>query len=212
MPPRKIKQQLSEPGLVLRSFPSGEHDMILHVLLQVSGKKSFFLHSGKKNRKKYPTLPEIFDQGRFEYAPETRDIQNLSAYFPERSRRSLREDLDSFLCASLVFESLGMLAHEDGAEDAALFFQLAEDFLSQLGKAEQAQEKLRCVYHALVDLLASSGMIDPEVFQSASKHKLRKLVHVTQDASGRQLKSWKDFEKFCDAVLEGKSRGGYSVE
>jgi recombinational DNA repair protein (RecF pathway) len=175
--------------------------MVLQVLLQGSGKKSFFLRSGKKNRKKFPTMPEVFEMGSFEYAAEARDLLNLSSYIPKRSHPHIREDLDAFICSSLALESLSLLSFEDSSHEAALLLQLADDFLTQIEVAKEAKEKLNLVYQFLVELLAHSGVIDPELFESASKNRLKMLLRIVEETGEKGLRSLKEFEGFYGRVL-----------
>jgi DNA repair protein RecO len=203
---RKQKNYISDTGLILRSYLSGDHDLVIHVLLKVHGKKSFFLHSGRKNRKKYPTLPEVFESGRFEFAEGSNDITPLSAYFPENSHRALREHLDNLLCAGTALECLDLLTNEASTDDAALLFQLTDDFLKSLEMIQEPHNRLRVLYFFLVELLTYSGYLDPEDFQSPSRNQMLRLLRCVEQSSGRKVKSLEQFEGLLNAALRTEAR------
>ncbi len=174
-------------GIILRTYASGESDLVLRLLTAEEGKVSAIAKQSRKSKKRVASL-DIFDHGTFELVSGRGSLLVVRNYTPLPAFRQLREDLWRISTASVICESADLLIIEGGgAEDHS--FEDVKTILTALNTSSSIEETLRICFLGLSNLLIRAGFHDPEQQGLASAKQLVILLNKIEKTSGRALLS-----------------------
>ncbi|MBX7137718.1 MAG: DNA repair protein RecO [Oligoflexia bacterium] len=169
-------------GIVIRTFPSGESDLVLRILSSQEGKLSAIAKYARSSKRRFSTNLDLFDHGAFEIKRGRGSLAILQSFSPLPAWRGLREDLDKFALANLICESFDLLIKE-GNPDGAEFYEILALGLAALNESSDLKGALRASHLALASLLKVSGFhSDAETAQPSMKSFLRLMDWIERSA------------------------------
>lgn len=126
---------ISTPAVVLRSFPYGETSLILRFYTLDAGVMGVMAKGARKRGSRGSGTPETFTTGVLTvYVKESRDLQTMKDFAPEKARRSLGGDLRRFAGASVLAE---LLLRHAGEEGNPALFHLLDHALDRMVEVER---------------------------------------------------------------------------
>ncbi|WKZ57388.1 MAG: DNA repair protein RecO [Bdellovibrionota bacterium] len=178
----KPADTLQFEGIILRTFPYQERDLIVRILRRDGVKQAFLANAARTKRFGVPL--DILDQGTISARQGRGTLMNLSAFQPRHSFPQIRTSIDRF-CAAITFtECLDFLIPEDGPESPELFT-LLEMVLCELCESVELSAQLRALYfgiHKLIEL-CGYGAGEPALPSTNSiMHLLQRVEHVAERA------------------------------
>ncbi|MCB0335019.1 MAG: DNA repair protein RecO [Bdellovibrionales bacterium] len=173
-------------GIILRSTPYKENDLILTILSESLGKLSAYQRAAKRGKS---STCELFDCGRFELKPNARGLSRLSHFLPRNSFPGLRRSLESITAASFTCEVFDFIIPEQDEADASAMYQLLYQGLTDIAQAPDARQLLRVVFSSAKDLLTHAGLLDGNDSLAPSSKNLHSLIGIVENFSERRLKS-----------------------
>ena len=182
-------------GVVLRTFPSGESDMVLRVLSPLYGKFSLLAKHIRSSKKRFSGNIEIFDRGIFllNRRNSTKSLKNnlriLESFEAAHAAFSLRESLIKLSVASLLSEAFDLIIKEeqDNENDRLSYY---ETFILSLQAIEESQEKndlLKTCFLSLKALMCLAGFIAKEQVAIPNKKNLFILLNHIEDCAEKKL-------------------------
>lgn len=175
-------------GIILRTYPSGEADLVLRVLTRSLGKLSIIAKHARGSKKRYGSGLDVFDSGSLEVSAARGTLHPLRSFSPLRSWPKLREDLDKLSAASVVCECFDAVIME-GLELSAETHEILGLGLTAINEAASKREILRACHVTLASLLRVTGLLDNEQFSAPSAKNLLQLFGIIQENSDREVKS-----------------------
>lgn len=176
-------------GVILRTYPSREADLVLRILSRDQGKISVIAKGARKNQKKFGARFDLFDRGAFELLLGRGSLQVVAGFLPEPAWRRLREDLDKLAAASFLCEAFDLLTYEDERNEAAKVFELLLLGLEAIDNAASAREALRAAYLSSAQLLELSGYSGEHAGRAPGTRALRSVIDSIEDVAERKLET-----------------------
>lgn len=182
--------QIQFKGILIRSIPSAEADLIVAILDEHGEKHVTIAKQARKSRKRFGSSLDLFDFGRFEATQGKGGLPILQSFIPEPGFRRIRDSLSKISCASVLAEALDLLIPEGHADSAHLSpFTVTQETLSQINESSDLKSELRALYTGLSALLELSGYHDRENERPPSLHALRETIAHLERCVERRLKS-----------------------
>jgi DNA repair protein RecO (recombination protein O) len=175
-------------GIVLRTYASGEADLVLRLLTKDEGKISAIAKQARKSKKRFGSTLDVFDHGHFELLPGKSGLHVVRHFTPLPAFRQIREDLWRITCASVVCESTDYLLVEAGGGEDEIYEKVLE-MLTALNSSTTVEESLRVAYYSLSGLLGCLGLLDLETLPNPSTKQLHGLLAIVEAQAGRALAS-----------------------
>jgi len=175
---------IKEEGIVLNTYPYGEADLVVHALLERSGKVSFIAKHAKKSRKRFVGGLDVFDKGVFEYKKGKGDLEILLTLTPKGGLDGLRRDMAKLTGATLLCEAFNLLL-APGGEDQRPYSLLVLS-LEALEEATSSDDLHHVLILTLTELLGISGFGDTEAIKEGEA-RLGPLLYQIELHSGRSL-------------------------
>ncbi len=197
-------------GIVLRSYPSGDADLVLKILLDSGRKIAVFARSARKAKKTFTSQPEPFDYGTFELRPRPKGagLTTLASFQPRGAFHHLRQGISAMSLACVLCEAFDYLV-KDEQEDHPEIHTLLQLSLQSLDEGRNDNDLFRAVYIALAELLRLSGFLNLEKYFGAgealpppSSKNLLKLIQHIEDVCEHSLKT----KETLHFLLEGLKR------
>ncbi len=189
-------------GIVLRTFPFGESDLILRVLSAKTGKRSVLARGVRKEKAKFSVAFDIFDAGEFTTKKGKGSLEVLVHFTPHKSLSLLRSDLDRFVTSSCIVEAFDNLTHENDEDEALEIYETLGLSLRAIEEAKDVKEMLRSVYLAISTLLRSVGFAAIDESKTPSLKNLELLLDATEHHSEKELKSKTAIKEVLQNVRE----------
>ena len=183
-----IREESAFEGLILRTHPSRESDLVLVVLSPTLGKVSLLAKHARKSTKRYSTKFDVFDCGAFDCVRTKGKLAIVQDFHAKGGFPHLRESLEKITVASLLCEVTDILTFDD-IDNAATLFDLITLTLKAVQESKDFKEILRATYLSLARLLAISGYASPLEHEPPSAHRLRSLIEMIEQVSEREIKS-----------------------
>jgi len=176
-------------GLIIRMYPSGEADLVLRVLRAQGDKVALLAKSARRSKRRFGSSFDLFDRGSFETNRGRGSLLLVQSFIPGRAWRAVRTDLDRFVAASVLCESIDALVPEGIVPENDAMYTTAIDGLQAIEEAHDTKEALRALYLAVAHLLTLAGFLDPELAGAPSAHHLRRLLDEVERVTERELTS-----------------------
>lgn len=176
-------------GIILRSNPFRDADLILHVLTPTYGKLSVVARSARSSKKRFGTQLEPFDQGIFTVREGKGALRLLGSFSSKNSYRALRNNLDKLSLASLMCEATDKLLIEDMTEDAESIFSALCEHLSELQHCQGIKQSMRISYIYLSYILNVCGYLDVNNTPAPSANNLKSLLFKIEESAHSELKT-----------------------
>ena len=175
-------------GIIIRSYPSRESDLVLKVITKETGKLSLLAKYARKSRKKHGSSYDILDKGRFETREGKGSLLLVESFIPEGGYRKIREDLNKITAASVVLECTDILIHEESGpgEDPYEILDLA---LKAIDDAKDLKEILKSCFLGVGHLLNMAGFGTDEIYGVPSAKRLLGLLSTVEESGERKLES-----------------------
>ncbi len=182
-------------GIVIRTLPSAEADLIVAILDERGEKHVVIAKQARKSRKRFGSSLDLFDFGRFETTIGRGNLALLQSFIPESGFGGLRNSLSKIACASVVAEATDLLIPEAHPEDGAITaFSIIHGTLSEINHASDKKGEFRALYEGLSQLLEISGYHDAEQARAPSLHALRLAIIQIEQCAERKLRSKESLE------------------
>ena len=175
-------------AIVVRTYVSGEDDLVLHVISKEFGKLSLIAKHSRKSRKRYGSPIDLLDHGRFQMRNTNGSLGLLQSYEPAGQFKALRQNLDRLTTASLVCEAFDLLVHETQT-DAADIFEVLQLGLRAINDADTTKAALKACHVCIASLLRVTGNLDDADCLTPTANNLRKLFSYIESHSERRLVS-----------------------
>ncbi len=175
-------------GIILRTYPFQENDIILRVLAPIGGKRSIIAKGAAKEKSKFSVNFDVLDSGAFTTRRGKGSMETLVHFKPFRALTKLRSDLNRFIVTTTIVESFDHLTHEDG-HDATELYETLGLSLRAVDEAADLKEMLRACYMALHALLQQTGFAILQEDTAPSKKNLLKILDAIEYHSERELLS-----------------------
>lgn len=175
-------------GIIIRTFPYGEADIILRVISPERGKVSLIAKNARNSKKRFPNSMDLLDYGIFESAIGRGSLEPVLSFRPHAPFRALRESLEKLIAASVVCESFDMIVHDHSAE-ADEYFEVLSLGLRAIEDAKDIREALRGCFLTLHSLLATSGFPTIGADKSPSAKHLMELVTRVEECAEKDMLS-----------------------
>lgn len=184
------EEQFTFEGVILRTIPYRDTDLICRVLTPLQGKCALIAYGCRKEQSKLQIHFELFDCGIFRTAQGRGSLSVLKGFRPMTSFRALREDLDKYIISSCVAESFDNLVHEDADKHMSEFYEACVLGLRAISDAASLSEVLKASYLSLNAALQIGGFASNEDPQTPSTQTLVKTLHNVMHATDRELNSY----------------------
>ncbi|MCC6952784.1 MAG: DNA repair protein RecO [Deltaproteobacteria bacterium] len=204
-------------GLILRTFPLREADLIVSVLTEKEGKLRAVAKGARKSKRRFLGGLDLFDCGTFEiHGPALADkLRTLHAFERALTFTPLREDFRSLALGSVMLELTDLLAH-DGDPSAGEMLNPLARALRELCERKEVPKSASAVRYFLgalriagVDPLMNPNALSPahlEIAEGALRAPersteallrplLRALIFYAQDTVGKRLQSAASLEE-----------------
>lgn len=175
-------------GIVIRSQAAGDADLILTVLCEIEGKRSFMAKQARKSRKRFGSSFDIFDTGRFEIKQGRGNLPLVTSYIPASSFRGLRDNLDRLMLASLLCEAFDALLLEESPGEEP-FHALLIATLQALNDSGDVRGMLRSSYECIATLLELCGYLERSQLAAPSARGFIQLIQSTEQYAERKLRT-----------------------
>lgn len=172
-------------GIILRTYPFGEADLILKVLSPINGKRSVIAKNVRREKTRFKMHIDIFDQGMLEVRETRGTLEPLIDFRSLRSFPRIRSDIDTLIVASLIVECFDLLVHENAAE-AGEFYETLSLGLQALEEARSTRHVLKACFLSLHTLLQVAGY-GSDSLQAPSLKKLYLLIDQIERACEKEL-------------------------
>ena len=184
------KEPVTTVGIVLKTFPYSEADLVIHLLTPSHGKVSVLARGAKKSRKRFSSCPDIFDRGSFTFQRGRGSIACLTDYTPKDSLKKIREDIFKISAASLSCECFELLVKE-GIEDPEPFYELLRNGMESIDSAPDDRSTVRACFDLLKALLEVAGFAPPNTIAQPGLRALAEVTTSIEQLVERELKSKK---------------------
>lgn len=175
-------------GIVLRTYPYRDADLLLRVATDSLGKIGVLARGARKTSKRSMNTPDIFDHGYFTVAVGRGTLHTLTEFNPASSYKTVRYDLDKLILGSLLCETADLLTREGDTVSGSLYHQLTLA-LTALDEAAELRNALRATYIGLAALLQGAGFFDLEVLAEPSAKNLMALCDEVERHAELRLRS-----------------------
>ncbi len=196
------REIIEEQGIVIRTYPSGEADLILRIMARERGKISLIARYSRNSKRRFSGGFDLFDCGMFAASRGSGSLYRLSSFSLPNSLIKLRDDLDKFSLASVLCEAYDNIVKEHPLEPTESI-ELYENLWLGLKAIEQSsgvKEGLRGLFMALSQLLAISGHVDLSEAPPPSAKSLYALCSKIESVSERELRSKSNLEGLMSAL------------
>jgi DNA repair protein RecO (recombination protein O) len=180
---------MSFEGIIIKMHPSGEADLVLRVLRAQGDKVALLAKSARRSKRRFGSSFDLFDRGNFETGHGRGSLPLVQSFIPGRAWRTVRTDLDRFVAASVLCETIDALVPEGVEPENDAVYTTTIDGLQAIEEARDTKEALRALYLAVTHLLALSGFLDQELAGAPSAHQLRRLLDEVERVTERELAS-----------------------
>ncbi len=189
-------------GIVLRTFPYGEADLILRVLSAQTGKRSVLARGVRREKAKFSVAFDIFDAGEFTTKRGKGSLESLMHFTPHKSLSLLRSDLDRFIISSCIVEAFDNLTHENDEHEAQEIYETLGLSLRAIEEAQDVKEMLRSLYFAVSNLLRCLGFAAVDTSKAPSIKNLELLLDAIELHSDKELKSKTSLKDVLEQVKQ----------
>ena len=176
-------------GIVLRTFPYAESDVILRIYTPDFGKRSVLARGVRKEKAKFSVAFDVFDSGEFTTKKGRGSLESLVHFTPHRSLSALRHDLDRFVCSSCIVEAFDNLTQENDESDAKEIYETLALALRAVEETAELKEMLRALYYSFSTLLNRLGFAAVDDTKAPSLKNLEATLNAIENFSERELKS-----------------------
>ncbi|HMO01879.1 MAG TPA: recombination protein O N-terminal domain-containing protein [Oligoflexia bacterium] len=178
-------------GIVIRSFPSGERDLVLRVINPLTGKLSLFAPRANGVGGKRGSTVGLFDFGEFQLRLHHDRLSTLISFTPNPKRLSLIGSPEEIAALSVLCECGDTLIPEEseGAWDTlSAYNHFRDGFLAIIESKDDLKGRMRALYWGILNLLLDGGILDPqEKIPPPSAKALVNLFNRIQDISKKPL-------------------------
>lgn len=172
-------------GIILRTYPYAEADLVLRVLSPDGGKRSLIAKHARREKSRFRVNFDVFDAGAFEVKAGKGSLETLVDFNPHRSLAGIRNDIDSFIIGMLILESCDLLIHEH-APEAQEFYETLALGLRALDEASDLREKFRACFLTLHTILRIAGF-GSSAHEAPSLKNLYALMDSIEQSCEKQL-------------------------
>ncbi len=162
-------------AIILRTYASGESDLVLRVLSSNGLKYSLLAKHARKSKRRFSSSFDIFDRGTFRIRHSSSHLAWVESFAAKPCLHKLREDLNKLTLASLLSECFDSLIKEGSHENPKLFRAL-ELSLQTIAESESLKDSLHAGFAGITALLKLSGFLCDQEELSPSKKNLEKLL------------------------------------
>ena len=180
-------------GLVLRTYPSGEADLVLRILTATEGKISAIAKHGRKGGKRLGSNLESFDCGRFELRLGRGPLPVINSFAPISNFHRLRESLDKISAAALLCEISDLLALEGAPQDSSPFVMVTCG-LDRIQNAANRAELLKAAFEATSNLMCEAGFLNREALGQGTTKRFSQLLSQVESCLDKRLATRSAFE------------------
>lgn len=183
---RAPRNELNITGIVLRTYPYGDSNLILKVLTETRGKVSIAAKSARNSQKRFHGGFDIFDTGSFRVKEGSGDILGEVAEFtPIKNFVALRESLTRIVVGSFLTECFELVVAEDSSEDPYCFNTL-NLALEAVSHSSDEKEALKAAFLALGSLLKHEGILPTDALVPTFKN-LKYLCEIIENQTHRKI-------------------------
>lgn len=175
-------------GIVLRTYASGDSDLVVRILTQEEGKIAAIAKQNRSTKRTSSASIDVFDCGQFELKRGRGPLRLIKGFTPDRPMHHLRENLDVLTLASVACEVTDILHLEDGGPMLVSYEALA-NCLSQLSSRSSLKENCAVLFHGLGELLGDAGFLDTSALGRGSRDALVRLMSEAEKAAEKELKT-----------------------
>jgi len=160
-------------GIVLRAIPSGDSDLIVHIVSPENGRLTAVAPRMRKANQRSGVRLDGFDLGTFELKRGRSNLPTIGLFIPQSSWPEIRENLDRITATSCICESILMLLPEGSISDDGLF-EITIDSIQKLCKTSEIREILAILLQSLEKILTSTGYMQ----EFSSKGGAKRLAYL----------------------------------
>jgi len=175
--------------------PSGEADLVLRVVRAEGDKVSLLAKNARRSKKRFGSSFDLFDRGRFEVNRGRGALSLVQSFIPGPAWRTVRNDLDRYIAASVLCEVADHLLPEGVEPEGPASHQTVQDTLQAIEDGRDTKEALRALYLGVANLLSIAGFLDQTLTQTPSAHYLRHLLDNVEGVTERKLRSRESLEQ-----------------
>lgn len=203
--PRKPRLTCKKEGVILRTYPAGDSDLILRILTKNSGKVSVIARGARSGKKRNQMHPETFDRALFEYATSSAELKIMRSVSPLVSYATLRTDLDRLTTASFLCEVADALILDENGVDSTSYEALT-DGLGAIAESTEARGALKACYLSLVGLLSDSGFFELPQNGPPSANNLKRIIAEVETVTERKFRSKQALLRTIQSVINQAQR------
>ena len=196
MAPREHK---AVEGIVLRSYASGEADLVMRVLTPTEGKLSVIAKHGKRGGKRFGSALDVFDCGRFEIRPSRGSLPTIQGFSPISSFAKLRDNLDRISAGALICEIADYLTMENSEVEEAAQYGAVIHGLDSIQHAGTRAEILSATFETAAALIEQAGFLDRSQLGGGSLKRLHSLLLHIERCVEKKLASRPAFEQVMNS-------------
>jgi Recombination protein O N terminal len=199
------ESNLITEGIILRAYQHSDNNLVLKVLTPEFGKLAIYGRNIRNSKKRFFSIPEIFDKGNLEVRVKENSLHYLINFSPIKVFKELRSDFLKLSLGSVVVEAFDNLTlenqqlienmeHQDyGPQNYEQrnkeHFEALELGLQAINQAISQVDMYRASYLSLCGLLNISGFLDSKQQPQASRNNLVKIFDSIETYSEKQLVS-----------------------
>lgn len=185
---RAPKVEIELRGLVLRTYPYGDSNLVVRILTDQKGKLSLVAKSARHSKKRFAGGFDIFDCGtvRIRTGKTSNDIfGEISEFLPIKSFAPLRESITRIIVATFLSECFEYIVAE-GDEESLHAYETLFLALEAISHSTEVKEALKAAFLALGSLLEQEGILPTDSLVPTAKNLLY-LCQVIENHSNRKI-------------------------
>lgn len=201
------QEEFQVSGIVLKTHPFAESDLIVRVLTPSHGKISCFAKSARSSKRRFAHSLDILDRGTFTLSVGRGELLPIRAFEPHHQLKSIRTNLDHIAAASLLCEVFEALINE-GTDPQAYteLYELLDLTLSSIDEAKERTETLRVTYVSIAFLAERMGVFSRSD-TTASGRALSQVLDVIEHFLGKQLAARSSVEDIVARLKRERAAG-----
>lgn len=188
----------TEDGIILRTYQSGDANLVLRVITKNNGKLILFAPFAKKSTKKLGKL-DILDFGSFTYEEKQNEFKVLKEFQCYTSFPQLRNSLDKIIIATFLAEVFDIFVPENDPHSQELF----DLFFYKLQEIEIKKElkyDLKLLFEAIWSLLTFSGHKPKKQYIIPSYNNLKSLIELAEGYAEKKFETTKEIIIILDRL------------
>lgn len=183
-------------GIIVRTYETGDSNLVLRVITKDLGKLVFFAPFAKKSTKRFGKL-DIFDWGKFTFKSKDSDMLLLNSFDSISSFPKLRDTFEKLILSSFLAEVFDAYVPENDPHSTELFKVLVGS-LKILENEKDLKLQLKSIHNSLFLLLRFEGVEPKKDLVTPSLNNLTSLIMLAENHAEKRFETSSEIKKILE--------------